>query len=187
MSFTLFHKGVLRSNASLREKHQLRRHFHEQLRELLQRRAFEAFKRFLDNRLQHPFHLYKPKEIGPFHFMPFITEGLGNVARLEVTLLFPEEIGRVMTQSGDLDNRVKTLLDALRCPKDQNEILREQPQQDEDPFYCLLEDDSLVVDLSVAADRLLLPGENVSQAVVLVRVTPDSTATILGQRSTLLE
>jgi len=55
-----------------------------------------------------------------------------------------------------LDNRVKTLIDALRMPKGANELKgNETPACGEDPFFCLLEDDDLVTSLSVESDMLL--------------------------------
>ena len=59
-------------------------------------------------------------------------------------------------QAGDVDNRIKTLIDALRKPENANELRgNEPPQDDEIPFYCLLEDDRLISSFSVETDRLL--------------------------------
>jgi hypothetical protein len=60
--------------------------------------------------------------------------------------------------AGDLDNRIKTLIDTLRKPHSANELGNYQtPEQGEDPFFCLLEDDDLVTALSVQTDMLLDP------------------------------
>ena len=77
--------------------------------------------------------------------------------------------------AGDIDNRVKTLLDALRMPSTDREIPSEaSPEQHEDPFFCLLEDDSLVSQLSVEMDQLLdLPNNSESdssEALLIVTV-----------------
>jgi hypothetical protein len=45
------------------------------------------------------------------------------------------------------------------------------PAQDEDPFFCLLEDDALVVHLAVRTDRFLEPVTDANEVVLLVRVT----------------
>jgi len=43
------------------------------------------------------------------------------------------------------------------------------PQADENPFYCLLQDDALITGFSVATDRLLdCQGDR--EALVLIRV-----------------
>ena len=80
------------------------------------------------------------------------------IARLEITFLRPEEPGCLITKGGDIDNRLKTLFDALRIPNEANELpSRVTPQDDEMPiFYCLLESDSLVTSVSVVTDRLLV-------------------------------
>jgi hypothetical protein len=58
--------------------------------------------------------------------------------------------------AGDLDNRIKTLIDTLRRPLNANKARgNEMPAEGEDPFYCLLEDDRLVSHLEVETDTLL--------------------------------
>jgi hypothetical protein len=62
-----------------------------------------------------------------------------------------------MTNGGDIDNRVKV----LKVPRECNEIPKEQgPEKDEEPFFCLLEDDSLITKVAITTDRLLTPTEN---------------------------
>src|SRR5262245_49897232 len=56
------------------------------------------------------------RKVGPFTFAPFISSTLGLSARLGITLLRPSRPGALINHGGDLDNRVKTLLDALRVP-----------------------------------------------------------------------
>jgi hypothetical protein len=60
-------------------------------------------------------------------------------------------------ERGDLDNRVKTLIDGLRMPRQQSEINNMAPTADERPFFVLLEDDKVVYEFVVQADRLLGP------------------------------
>ncbi|GAB4225394.1 MAG: hypothetical protein Kow0032_01140 [Methyloligellaceae bacterium] len=64
-----------------------------------------------------------------------------------------------MISAGDLDNRIKTLIDALRRPRSKNELVEQHqnPGKGEDPFYCLLEDDDQVSALTVETDTLLDP------------------------------
>lgn len=58
-------------------------------------------------------------------------------------------------QKGDLDNRVKTLLDSLRMPTHKHKQEWPKPDQYETPFFCLLEDDCLISKLSVITERNL--------------------------------
>jgi hypothetical protein len=64
----------------------------------------------------------------------------------------------VFSGSGDLDGRVKTLIDGLRLPQQLAEVPG-GPLEDEDPFFVLLEDDRLIYDFAVTTDRLLVPPE----------------------------
>ncbi len=71
-----------------------------------------------------------------------------------------------------IDNRLKTLLDSLRAPKELQELPKDDsPKNDEDPYFCLLEDDNLITKLSVVTDRLLEPYENSSEVQLMIPVT----------------
>ena len=110
-------------------------------------------------------------EDSPFRFAPLICEApLYLIADLQITLLRPESPGSIVTQGGDIDNRLKTLLDSLAVPKAAGLPADETPQQDEDPFFCLLEDDNLVTKLSVETDRLLEQVRSPSEVILLIRV-----------------
>ena len=79
--------------------------------------------------------------------------------------------GYIVGQGGDIDNRLKTLFDSLRTPRDTQEIpAGDQPGDTETPFFCLLEDDNLIASLSVNTDRLLEPSESSSLVKLMVRV-----------------
>lgn len=57
--------------------------------------------------------------------------------------------------AGDIDNRVKTLIDCLRMPQTQGELVgNETPKEGEDPFFCLLQDDNLITGFTVETDQL---------------------------------
>lgn len=92
--------------------------------------------------------------LGNKRYLPIVTSDLALVCRLDILLLSRDLTGVLRT--GDLDNRIKTLLDALRIPK-----MGENSDGDEDPLYCLMEDDKLVSELHVTADLLLAEPEQV--------------------------
>jgi|SRR5438552_6206595 len=79
--------------------------------------------------------------------------------------------GTLGGNSRDIDNRIKVLFDALRLPTI-DEIRDFRREQHEVPFLCLLEDDSLITELKVTTDRLLIPpmgsGNHISSDVHLV-------------------
>ena len=76
-----------------------------------------------------------------------------------------------MTVGGDLDTRIKTLLDALTIP--QVFTAEEKPEEGENPFFCLLSDDKLITQIKITADRLLPDSENVSdrEVYLVIQVT----------------
>lgn len=60
---------------------------------------------------------------------------------------------------GDIDGRVKTVFDSLRVPTPEEAYkLKDKfpPTEDENPMYCLMQDDKLVSEVRVLADHLLL-------------------------------
>jgi len=92
---------------------------------------------------------------GEFHFVPLITDAMVLQCRIDVLLLRPEEKKYIFEQ-GDLDGQLKTLFDALRIPAELSETGGMGPQEDEDPFFVLLEDDRLISEVHVTSDQMLL-------------------------------
>lgn len=90
------------------------------------------------------------------NFVPLVTEDLELFCDLEILFLRPDDPGGVVW-GGDIDNRVKTLLDALSIPNPGEGYSELTPAEDEQPFYCLLQDDKLITGLSVKTERLLEP------------------------------
>jgi hypothetical protein len=93
--------------------------------------------------------LRNPIERSGHKFFPLVRHELGTVCGLTIKMLVNHEVGSIVTQAGDLDNRLKTLLDALRVPKD-NEFRDFAPEGD---CPCLLHDDAMVVQLAVSTER----------------------------------
>jgi hypothetical protein len=92
-----------------------------------------------------------------YRFVPLVREDFGLLCSLNITFLRRDFSAGVIS-AGDLDNRIKTLIDTLRKPQNANELRgHETPSAGEDPFFCLLEDDDLVTGLTVETDMLLDP------------------------------
>lgn len=89
---------------------------------------------------------------------------------LEIGVLLNEDLPSVIRQSGDLDNRVKSIIDSLRLPGKYQEIQKYGPSAEEQPFICLMEDDALVSGLNLTAGRLLKPNTPAQWAKVSVHV-----------------
>jgi hypothetical protein len=88
--------------------------------------------------------------------VPLVTEELSLICGIEILFLRPDYPGSVIS-SGDIDNRLKTLFDAIRMPQIGQLKADALPTEDEKPFYVLLEDDKLISRLSVETDTLLQP------------------------------
>lgn len=205
MEFRLLYQGELlgasRSDTRAKHKHAIRRVFHPQLRRLwrshegLGRMAWQiALTDFGDQKQKNPQLEYPPHseekwtdrgfeflggqwERGGFRFVPLVTEDLALSCSIDVLFLRPEE-KRFIFNRGDLDAKVKTIFDALKIPVNLEEAGGQGPQDDEDPFFCLLADDKLVSEVKISSDELLsLPGDrepkaNDSFLVIHVRLKP---------------
>lgn len=91
-----------------------------------------------------------------YRFVPLVTKCFRLLCSLHVLFLRHDVPGSAI-QAGDIDNRIKTLIDALRPPQTQNELVDTDstPREGEDPFFCLLEDDNQVSGFTVETDSLL--------------------------------
>ena len=180
MEFTLIYRGPLKSNARPKDKQEIRRVFHRQLRKLWSQNPLKSFAQYLvDDPPKGEISVIKTIE--SFRFAPLVTEKLRLVAELEIILLRPEAPGSIVTRGGDIDNRLKTLLDSMRMPHRKSELPNgDTSKEGEDPFFCLLEDDNLITSISVKTDRLLEPVNSSSEVVLLVQVTTRATAMIIG-------
>lgn len=172
MELTLFYRGVLGSNKGKAEKHSLRQAFHRQLAQFWTQNPLNDYRFLWDSSNE----LYRDnanirRPLGAYEFVPLINERLYLVADLKIQLLRPEPPGSINAQAGDLDNRVKTLLDALRMPRLANEIPQDAtPSEDQHPFFCLLEDDALINSFSVTTHRWLEPNIHAREAIVVISI-----------------
>jgi hypothetical protein len=183
MEFRLTYQGPLFANRSddtrpprLKHMHVIRTTFHRQLSELWN----------LDSRLKRyvgKSHALEPdgskKPYSPLenlqklyrhsgiNWAPLVNETWGIVCGLDILFLRREPKGGIV-QSGDLDNRIKTLFDAMAIPKE-NAIPGDLVSQSEpNPFFCLLSDDKLISEFRVTSDRLLTPTTTGNDEVHLI-------------------
>lgn len=191
-------------------KHRIRRAFHFQLKELWRtRRALNSLytsggvfrrqeDRFHSLAIGQASHLstdrmllaeYLPlyfNEIQGFRWVPLVCQAFDLTCKLDILLMRRDAPGQIFhntPDSRDIDNRLKVLFDALRKPKSVNEIADISPQDEENPFYVLLEDDSLITNVSVETDDLLsVPKEHEADAsyarvLVKIKIAPHSADT----------
>jgi hypothetical protein len=156
MRLTLHYRGPLPANGGPKDKHAIRQVFHQQLQTLWRQPPLSRHEDFLrpapSNR---DYSLLRPR--GQFVFVPLVAAVMFAMAELEIVLLRPELPGQLITQGGDIDNRLKTLFDALAMPPDGQIPSGVAPGADESPFFCLLESDALVTSVSVRTEQLLEP------------------------------
>jgi hypothetical protein len=160
--------GASRTNTRAQHKHDIRRQFHPQLRRfwethaILRRASARMFlpgKWQLTNSLEDPGPLLweglaeKYERMG-YNFVPLARQEAMVICSVRILFLRIDPPGSLIS-SGDIDNRLKTLFDALRMPKDKDEVGGNAPSVDEKPFYVLLEDDRLITHLSIETDTLL--------------------------------
>ncbi len=197
MRFRLTYEGDVRptgrdpvgqqKNPLAQHKHVIRSVFHRQLKRLWETDRFLKEAKIARLSQDGDFELLAPhshspplaevladeyKEFG-YRFVPLVNKEFSLLCSLHILFLQRDDRQGV-THAGDLDNRIKTIIDALRKPQNQNELAgHSAPSDGEDPFYVLLEDDNLVSHLEVETDALLEPPINnkTSQSYVHLVIT----------------
>ena len=208
MKLIMTYEGGLRPKTSgkkiLRHKHEIRRTFHKQLKRFWEIHPSMAnyivLSPFSFNEMAREFHKGKCKppawpkpeneevhlidilahqhNFGNYKFVPLVIDYLYLRCSLHILILRHDAPGSVV-HTGDMDNRIKTLIDALRIPNTKQELDSndEIPKDGENPFFCLLQDDDQIDSFSVDTERLLDPiesqgDENKVRAVITVKIHP---------------
>lgn len=180
MELTLYYRGELGSNKKPKHKQILRRAFHQQLLVLWQQYPWQAerWRWDIENEIykiqkdsQNLEVVDIKRSIGGFTFVPLINHKIFMVADINIQILRTEPTGTLNAQSGDLDNRIKTLFDALRMPNKQEDLPKgDIPEENETPFFCLLEDDALIHKFSVTTHRWLDETVSPKEVVLLISI-----------------
>ena len=120
MKLILHYRGDLFANGKPTHKHDLRRIFHSQLKTLWgQRPLVDDTKSLLKTRVNEgDYSLLRP--LPPFDFVPLISAEMNVVCEISILLMRPEPPGNLITSGGDMDNRLKTLFDAMTMPRHAN-------------------------------------------------------------------
>lgn len=147
MEFTLAYDGPLATNGRPSQKHDIRMSLHPQLQELWQHQPLSQFNNDQDAQTSN---------VGGHRFTSIVHPRWHFRARLEILMLRPQPPGGILTTGGDIDNRLKTLFDALTRPVHAQDIPAGwTPTPNQEPLHCLLEDDGFISSVSVTTDRLL--------------------------------
>lgn len=166
MDFTLVYKGRLPTDAKPVDKHSIRQQLHPQLKELWKVRLTHRYHGGVLVMEQQPLNsnyarefvptIAKKYEVTGFGFVPLVRKELQLACKLDIFFLSKGLHQRIVANA-DFDNRLKSLFDGLRRPDNANEMPGWTPSADETPFYCLLENDSLIMDIRITGDTLLDP------------------------------
>jgi len=140
------------AESTVRVKNQLRRTFHEQLLE------FCRNDRLYFNHWLNPVPAPGVEIVlDGIQFVPLVMKG-ALACDLWIELLRRDMPGAIFN-GGDIDGRLKTLLDGLRMPLSTRELhgFSASGNRAKDRCLCLLADDSLITKVEISTHRLLRP------------------------------
>ena len=176
MEFRLTYAGKLLAHRGgrLRHIHAIRQAFHEQLKYLWNEHPVLSLGHSSGPTIPDPETMWgRTFPQNGVNWKPIATESNGLICGLDILMLRKGSPGKVHT---DIDNRLKTLFDALRMPTStelSSKVSSEEQQTSEpeqDPFYVLLEDDQLITKVAVTSDMLLEPVPEVKRPEDAVRL-----------------
>lgn len=161
MKFRLIYEGEIkpRKAANLADIHAIRQQLHPQIKRLWDHHPLSVLKeRSLKETSPDDTHqdaIYdRIVTIAGKKYASIVGADLG--AELDIVFLRQQAKGQLIGEGGDIDNRLKTLFDALRLPNTQEvQQLKDATLNDESPLHCLLKDDALIHRVNVETDRLL--------------------------------
>lgn len=163
MRFTLTYQGELRSRGNSVQRQQVRNSLSGQHARLCRHEQF----RLGEGDLAGP----GARMIHDRQFIPLISRASGLRVALDILLLQQTVENSPLGDHGDIDNRLKTLFDALRVPQHEKEAGHKDGYSFKGPVYCLLEDDSLIEKVSLEVERWLDPVANPKDVLAVLRVT----------------
>jgi hypothetical protein len=168
VEFFLNYRGPLRSTqrdpkpgsrniaAHWQLKHEMRKAFHIQLK-----RQWEMTPFLIENQVppndSKPYHIAKLASeftLPSWGFVPLVTGRLQLSTSVDIILQRLDN-SRSSVWSGDIDNRVKSIIDALELPSENDGYEALVPSETEKPFFVLLEDDKYLNSGSVETSQLL--------------------------------
>jgi hypothetical protein len=191
VEFTLHYRGPLKAasgkNRRKDHKHDLRKHFHKQLKELWTLPQLKDVEDYLEAGPTPQGEIRLRQSVGAFEFVPLVSPRIFLVANIEMMMLRPEPEGAIFTRGGDIDNRLKTLMDALKVPNEESALPDGiSPSPDESPFFCLLTDDSLITGIDIKTAHWLEPEiQETDEVVLTLRVRTKPTKIIFGNMAFL--
>jgi hypothetical protein len=152
--------------------HSIRRHLHPQLKRLWEHEPLASRKRWLRLKPESGNEVAVLEEKEGRRYAPLVSQKNALHCSMHVLFLRTEAPGGLIEQRGDIDNRLKTLFDALRVPSaGELRKIAAKIGADDDPTYCLLQNDALITELKVESDRLLTTDKpNETRVIITVKL-----------------
>ena len=127
MEIILTYEGKIPSKAKDKEAvWEMRRSFHSQLRKLWGKPPFDVVEKIEQKVIatgKDDFRITHRDQ----QFVPLYGEKIGVGVELEIRLLTTHPDRKAVISAGDLDNRVKRIIDALQAPTQVGELLDNMP------------------------------------------------------------
>jgi hypothetical protein len=174
VKFRLLYEGELapRQRVSVGDLHSIRMQLHSQIKALWQYRPLSDYTGWLREKPERPGDYAIWERSNDVLFSPLISRKNHLMCELDITLLRQQASGQVLDEGGEIDNRLKTLFEALQKPStEEAQTAATTKRADDDPIHCLLQDDALVTRVNVETDRLLRPIEGQFDLVAIIQVT----------------
>ena len=145
----------------------IRKSFDRQLRKVWGKAPFAVLKEWEEGTGSKPPQFTRQQ--GGHTFVPLYGKDVGVGVDLNITLLTGMPPQQAIINAGDLDNRIKRLIDGLRAPKDKGEMSKNLPATGR--WHCLVEDDSAVLGLQARLGAYL-GNDDPAISFAIVRVRP---------------
>lgn len=165
MRFSLTFQGDLPPRGSPTQIQNVREQFDPQMRRLWNTEPLIGSANYIDPQYL-PNDCYVPRTVKSTEYVPLVSDKLALRASLSV-MLYSSDLPGGMLSHGDIDNRMKTLLDALTVPPVQQ--ASDNPVKDGRTF-CLLDDDRFVSELTIRNERLLTLDVGSRQSLAIIDV-----------------
>lgn len=156
MRLTLTYQGPLPASRQrvTNVKHDIRRQLHPQIKT-------QVLPRLGPNAMQHV-----TSTVGGFEFITPVSARFRTAVELDILLLSR----RGTTPLGDMDNRLKNLIDGLTRPQSTQQAQGFSPVE-AGPTFCLMEDDVLVQRVGLDSRIWHAPDAQYQDALVIVTAT----------------
>jgi hypothetical protein len=168
MEFFLKYDGKLKPNDRADGKQKIREYIRPQLENLWKTVPLDGAQDLLEYPARQS-GVSVIKEIQDIKFAPLVTSAIALRCELDIIFLWKDEQGNIIN-SGDIDNRLKTLFDALSCPN-LNQVINPDDLKKHTPYHVLLEDDKLITSVKVHTNHLLLHEPKDDDVSILIKVT----------------